>query len=442
MKKQIKKKKLVLAAWITVITLSVIAIGILGLYLYLCRTVDVATTKSEPASYGSYLIVDTAQNTYWNNTTEIPAPKEGEAFYGQDAQNTINTPSYKNNGNGTITDNVTGLMWTQTPDLNKDGTINSSDKLTLSKATSGASDVNIGDYTDWRLPTIKELYSLINFNGIDGKLDDSTGAKPFIDTNYFKFGYGDTSADERNIDAQFATQTVYVDKIFIGFQTMFGVNFADGRIKGYGTTVSISGITESKFYVYYVRGNKSYGVNDFKDNKDKTVSDLATKLMWSKDDSGTGMNWEESLKWVQTKNKENYLGYNNWRLPNAKELQSIVDYSKSPATSNSPAIDSVFNTTNIKNENGADDYGYFWSSTTHMSVGKNINEQNDGSQAAYLSFGRSMGKMFGFWMDVHGAGSQRSEYKSGTASDYPDGFGPQGDAIRIDNYIRLVRNIE
>ena len=441
MKKVISKKKLTIAAWIVGIIFLLSALVGLGLYLYLCRTIDVKTTKNEPAYSGSYPVVDTAQKTFWDNTVEITAPKEDESFYGQDAQYTINAPSYKDNGNSTITDNVTGLMWTQTPDLNADGIINSSDKLTLSKAASGASDVNIGGYTDWRLPTIKELYSLINFNGIDPKLDQKDNLKPFIDTNYFKFGYGDANNGDRTIDAQVATQTVYVDKTFIGFQTMFGVNFADGRIKGYPTTVSMSCISESKFYVYYVRGNKSYGVNDFKDNNDKTVSDFATKMMWSKDDSGTGMNWEQALKWVQTKNSENYLGHNDWRMPNVKELQSIVDYSKSPATTNSPAIDSIFNTTKMKNEDGNEDYGYFWSSTTHIASGRS-SEESSGSQAAYIPFGRGMGKMFGFWMDVHGAGAQRSEFKSGIASDYPDGFGPQGDAIRINNFVRLVRSIQ
>ena len=41
-------------------------------------------------------------------------------------------------------------------------------------------------------------------------------------------------------------------------------------------------------------------------------------------------------------------------------------------------------------------------------------------------------------MDVHGAGSQRSDPKSGSASEYPTGHGPQGDAIRIENYVRCV----
>jgi streptogramin lyase len=46
------------------------------------------------------------------------------------------------------------------------------------------------------------------------------------------------------------------------------------------------------------------------------------------------------------------------------------------------------------------------------------------------------------WIDVHGAGAQRSDPKTGEAEDYPFGRGPQGDAIRIYNYVRLVRNID
>ena len=43
------------------------------------------------------------------------------------------------------------------------------------------------------------------------------------------------------------------------------------------------------------------------------------------------------------------------------------------------------------------------------------------------------------WTDVHGAGAQRSDPKSGNPDDYPTGKGPQGDAIRIYNFVRLVR---
>lgn len=47
---------------------------------------------------------------------------------------------------------------------------------------------------------------------------------------------------------------------------------------------------------------------------------------------------------------------------------------------------------------------------------------------------------FGAWIDVHGAGCQRSDPKTGSPDDYPTGYGPQGDAIRIDNYVRCVRD--
>ncbi len=63
------------------------------------------------------------------------------------------------------------------------------------------------------------------------------------------------------------------------------------------------------------------------------------------DDSGEGLNWEDALAWVEQNNAEAYLGYSDWRLPDAKELQSIVDYTRSPDTTGSAAIDPVFDVT-------------------------------------------------------------------------------------------------
>lgn len=52
-----------------------------------------------------------------------------------------------------------------------------------------------------------------------------------------------------------------------------------------------------------------------------------------------------------------------------------------------------------------------------------------------------MGYMNSAWVDAHGAGAQRSDIKAGNPADYPTGHGPQGDAVRIYNYVRLVRDI-
>lgn len=384
----------------------------------------------------NFVVVDTGQAACYDDSIEITYPTAGEAFYGQDAQHTGNAPSFTDNGDGTITDNITGLMWKKSPDTDGNGDIDADDKLTYAQAVDGAGDLALAGHTDWRLPTIKELYSLINFSGIDPsgyEGTDTSGLIPFIDTAYFDFGYGDTSAGERIIDAQYASANKYVSTTMNGDETLFGVNFADGRIKGYG--LSLFG-SDKTFYVIYVRGNSDYGLNNLADNGDGTITDTATGLMWSQNDSGEGLNWEDALAWVETQNAANYLGYSDWRLPDAKELQSIVDYTRSPDTTASAAIDSLFNTSVITNEALQSDYPYFWSSTTHANF-----TLSPGTAGVYVAFGRAMGYMNNTWMDVHGAGAQRSDPKFGDPGDYPTGRGPQGDAIRIYNYVRLVRDV-
>lgn len=398
---------------------------------------EVTDAETPLVATRSYAIVDTGQSATFDANSEITAPGKGEAFYGQDGQYDGSIASYTDNGDGTVTDNVTGLVWTQSPDINGDGDIDAEDKLTYDEAVASIDGVRVGGYDDWRLPTIKELYSLIDFSGVDPsgyQGSDTSGLVPFIDTDYFVFGYGDTSAGERVIDAQMASSTTYVDTTMRGQHTMFGVNFADGRIKGYPTG-PMPGQSEGKgFYMYYVRGNSAYGVNDFTDNNDGTVTDEATGLMWAQGDSGEGMDWQAALTWTEQVNAESYLGYDDWRLPNAKELQSIVDYTRAPGATDSAAIDPVFDTTMITNEAGETDYPWYWSSTTHISW----RDDASGESAVYISFGRATGYING-WIDVHGAGAQRSDPKSGNASDFPTGRGPQGDGIRIENYVRLVR---
>jgi hypothetical protein len=420
---------------------------------------------ANPNSKITYAIVDTGQTKCYDDIKEITGPKPGEAFFGQDAQYQGNQPGYSLSTDGlTVSDSVTGLTWQRSPDLNGDGALTASDKLTWPQARARPAALNTasyGGFNDWRLPTIKELYSLIKFSGTDpSNMTGDDKATPFIDTNYFKFAYGEVNAGERIIDSQYASSTLYVSK-GLGGELLFGVNFADGRIKGYGLNMAGPGgppqaggqaqagvrpaarsqaqaggrlpSGEKTFFVQCVRGNTEYGKNHFVSNGDGTITDSASGLMWSKSDSGSGMNWKEALAWVQTKNAANYLGHHDWRLPDAKELQSILDYTRSPDTTSSAAIDPLFSCTQIMNEAGQTDYGFYWTSTTHAS------SRGSGGAGAYVAFGRSMGYMNGRWQDVHGAGAQRSDPKSGDPANYATGRGPQGDSIHINNYVRLVR---
>jgi hypothetical protein len=384
------------------------------------------------ANSQTYKIVDTGQKTFYNNNAEISAPSSGEPFYGQDAQYSGYLPQYQDNGDGTITDLNTGLMW-QKP---------VGEKMSFEEAMAAADTFSLADHDDWRLPTIKELYSLILFSGVDPSGWEGSNTDlltPFIDTDYFEFAYGDESIGERIIDAQYVSATRYVGTTMMGDATVFGVNFADGRIKGYPSG-PMPGETEGKqFFVKFVRGNMEYGINHYVDNGDGTITDQATGLTWQRNDSETGLNWEGALSWVQQKNADSYLGYNDWRLPNAKELQSIVGYARAPGTTGTAAIDPVFHCSTITDEGGGTNFPFYWSSTTHANV---INGMN----AAYVCFGEALGFMevppnSGNYvlMDVHGAGAQRSDPKTGNPDDYPYGHGPQGDVIRIYNYVRLVR---
>jgi len=384
-----------------------------------------------------YAIVDTGQERSYDNRTEITCRKPGQAFFGQDANYAGNQPAYRDNGDGTVTDLKTGLMWQADP----------GEKKTVAQAVAGAGKCRTGGHDDWRLPTIKELYSLILFTGTDPdpSSTDTSKQTPFIDTRYFKFRYGDPADGDRVIDSQWATSTLYVGRVMQHARAMFGVNFADGRIKGYPADANPRGRTK-KFYVIYCRGNSKYGKNDFHDNGDGTVTDRATGLTWMQLDSAAlkagprhdgKLNWQEALAWAEDLT---YAGRSDWRLPNAKELQSILDYSRSPDTTHSAAIDPVFKATAIHNEGGQTDYGYYWTGTTHTRL-------TSAGSGVYIAFGRALGYMSDphggggekTLMDVHGAGAQRCDAKSGDPSRLPKGRGPQGDVMRIYNLVRCVR---
>ncbi|MGA2498165.1 MAG: DUF1566 domain-containing protein, partial [Tepidisphaeraceae bacterium] len=402
----------------------------------LCGVVRAEDAPAVPAV--PYCVVDTGQKAVFDDRGQmLKAPKPGEPFFGQDGFYRSAPPSYTLSKDGlTVYDNNTGLTWQSNPGI--DSSLPRGGKFTWADAQKRPAALNAakyGGYSDWRLPTIKQLYSLIDFRGTDPSGfsgSDTSVLTPFIDTKFFKFQWGQTNMGQRIIDSQYASSTLYVNKNWRGWDKLFGVNLADGRIKGYD--LAGPGGRELGFWVQCVRGNEKYGVNDFVANPDTTISDRATGLMWAKEDSGKAMNWQEALAWVQAKNAEKYLGYSDWRMPTAKELQSIVDYTRSPDTTKSAAIDPLFACTQITNEAKQADYGCYWTGTTHGAAG--------GRAAIYVAFGRAMGYMQGAWHDVHGAGAQRSDPKSGDPASFPEGRGPQGDAIRIYNYVRPVRNID
>jgi len=105
----------------------------------------------------SYPIVDSGQTTCLDNQQAIDCPRIEGKFNGQDAQYAGSGLNYVDNGDGTISDLTTGLMWQKIP----------GEKVTYGEALGGAENMRLAGYGDWRVPTIKDLYSLIDFSGQD-----------------------------------------------------------------------------------------------------------------------------------------------------------------------------------------------------------------------------------------------------------------------------------
>jgi len=74
---------------------------------------------------------------------------------------------FTDNGNGTVTDNLTGLIWLKNANCFADETWNSALSAcnTLSSGTCGLSDGSIAG--DWRLPNLKELLSLVDYDYVN-----------------------------------------------------------------------------------------------------------------------------------------------------------------------------------------------------------------------------------------------------------------------------------
>ncbi|MFA7116833.1 MAG: DUF1566 domain-containing protein [Bacteroidales bacterium] len=402
---------------------SIFLTALIVLSITACSTNDNNSNDSDnDVIVNNYAMVSTGQTTLYDlDGKELSNLSESDNLYGQDANFLKGSKmSFTDNDDGTITDNVTGLMWQKVP----------SEDLTYDKAIAYCNDLELDGYDDWRAPSAKELFTLSDFNH----------GWPYIDITYFPLASGEVSKDE-----QYWTSTKYVGCTEEGQDSSaFGVNFVTGHIKAYSSKAAgtLTPPTEIKDgddvppppignplakYIRAVRGSE-YGINKFTDNSNGTISDASTGLMWSQDDcGGDGLDWEHAL--LYAKNSE-LAGYTDWRLPNVKELQGIVDYSYSTSATDASlqkaAIDPMFNCTQITNEAGTSDYGYYWTGTSaHFRDGEPY------YYAWYVAFGQAVNDQ---GKDFHGAGAVRFDTK------YLGGnLGEGGE--RYYNYVRIVRDI-
>ncbi|MFY0681693.1 MAG: DUF1566 domain-containing protein [Thalassovita sp.] len=386
-------------------------------------------TTASMAQDVSFALTDTMQDSCYDLTGgAIDCPQHDEPLFGQDAQNLRLAASFTDKTDGTVLDDHTGLLWQKTPD---------NERLQYADAFEYCGALELAGLNTWRVPTIKELYSLADNRGELLKPEEGEPT-PYIDTTVFDFEY----PDGRMIFAgQYWSSTLYVKGPVMNGENQgaFGFNFADGHIKSYGTGLDFysgavatsnglssqeNGAKAPGNYVRCVSGQEDvYGVNAFVDNGDGTVSDDATGRMWQQADDGVRRDWQTALSYCAALD---LAGHDDWYLPNSKELQSIVDYDRTDF----PAIDaSVF--TISQHAETLD----FWTSTT-FGDWKNY--------ANVIAFGKALSKSGDQtdYTDWHGAGAQRSSIKSLQDQDITEDTTCSVNACdynRADNFVRCIR---
>ncbi len=297
------------------------------------------------------------------------------------------TPRFTDDGSGSVRDHLTGLTWTvradllvaREPDWDADG-VAGDGAVSFENALAYIARLNSEAYlghTDWRLPNRRELLSLIDYGRFDPALPllhpfEGVALEPYWSSTT----YADAAARSWTVnlaDGQLwygrkgdATDTAHIWPVRTGSAGLLPLS-RTGQITCFdatGTALPCGGSGQDGEH----RAGAPWPAPRYWDLADGTVLDRLTGLMWVWDanvmtlrdpvfDADESPNdgrvaWEVALDYVAKLNQEAFLGYTDWRLPNALELESLLD-----AETSRPALPTGQPFTNVQSDN-------YWTGTT------------------------------------------------------------------------------
>ena len=213
---------------------------------------------------------------------------------------------FVDNGDGTVTDRLKNRMWLKEDSWNRKGK-----RLSWWQCQEFCEEVNaarFAGFSDWRLPNAQEARDLF-----DAELSntDMEGCEIHIDP-VFAAGGGFTTWTTESRGAKAAMGYDYrADYEFWLAKENDGFPSAVRLVR---TLVPEGRMTaEERFQV----------------NRDGTISDFQTGLMWKASDSYLDLDkwvtWPEAKVYIKELNQDRFAGYTDWRMPTRKEAQSIYD---------------------------------------------------------------------------------------------------------------------
>jgi hypothetical protein len=256
-------------------------------------------------------------------------------------------PRFTDNGDQTINDNLTNLIWSQ--DGNAPGPaacgpgVNKTWQEALVYVTCLNANSYLG-YNDWRLPNINELYSLVNF----GQPSSSNwlASQGFINVQFGYWSSTSTSFPPEPDIPTFAkvvdlnddwlassskTNTIPAWPVRGGQPAVLPKTGQTGCYDTAGSVISCA-TTTAQGQDGALQMGVAWPSPRFTDNGDQTLTDNLTNLVWVQDvfvyspACPAYTDWPGALDYVSCLNTNNYLGYNHWRIPNVNEMFSLINY--------------------------------------------------------------------------------------------------------------------
>ncbi len=292
---------------------------------------------------------------YGPNGEAIPCEGSGQDGECCKAEEMIERGRFRSREN-MVLDALTGLEWTRDASVTEF-------PLPWDEAFDFIRNMNdevYSGHSDWRLPNRRELFSLVSHTKINPALDDG-----HLFENVFSGYYWTSTTCSR-----FPKQAWYVH--FGGARVQRGMKHgsymvwpvrseeirsdaivATGQTScfdGFGKLVPCGSTCQD--------GDLQQGIPWPKPRfieRQEEIIDRLTGLSWTRNaDLGNGtVNWSEALKTIDSLNSQKLSGRNNWRLPNIRELESLVDLGR-----HSPALPKHHPFENVR--------PFYWSSTTSV----------------------------------------------------------------------------
>ena len=227
---------------------------------------------------------NTKQTLCYDDSDSIACPSAGSAFYGQSPQFTYKEQDYTV-GTDVITEEVSKLTWQKATPASYDGCALGS-SCTYTEALSYCSNLELGGYSDWRLPKALELPAIADFAA----------------DKHLYSGFENTNGSYWTAEmAAFSTSDGTVTNGYLGTARVKCVRSEEASCSACKMNPSVIQYSNTLITIF----------------KDDNIS------LWYFDDLENGMDWETALAFCE--GADNGYGINNLRLPTVNELISLIN---------------------------------------------------------------------------------------------------------------------